>query len=447
MPFREAHHITGAAVKLAESKGVALDALPLAELQAIDARIDERRVRRAVGRCLGRRARQLWRHRARRRYAQAIAEARAGARDGAMTRAVAARPARCSLALAGLRQPAAISSRAPGAALPPAPYGRADRADRRGAARARPAGRARAQRRAAHASPRSARTIRSTCRPKAEPETVMDHFHLRDGVLHAEDVPLRAHRRGGRHAGLRLFARHAGAPRAGVPRGAGRRCAQPHIAFAVKANPNLAVLRVLAARGLSAPTSSRAASWTRALAAGMAAGGHRVLGRRQDRATSWSRALDAGIGQFNLEMRGRGRRAGRDRRGARACARRARCGSIPTSMPAPTTRSRPARRENKFGVPIDRAPAIYAAAGRAARASRCAALAVHIGSQLAELEPLEAAFDKLGALIAELRARGPHGHPRRSRRRARRALQGRRRLPEPGRIRRDGRAGHARTGT
>ena len=42
IPFREAHHITGAAVKLAESRGVALDALPLADLQTIDARIDER---------------------------------------------------------------------------------------------------------------------------------------------------------------------------------------------------------------------------------------------------------------------------------------------------------------------------------------------------------------------------------------------------------------------
>ncbi|TAD83672.1 MAG: argininosuccinate lyase [Sphingomonadales bacterium] len=41
IPFREAHHITGAAVKLAESHGIALDALPLADLQAIDARIDE----------------------------------------------------------------------------------------------------------------------------------------------------------------------------------------------------------------------------------------------------------------------------------------------------------------------------------------------------------------------------------------------------------------------
>ncbi len=41
IPFREAHHITGAAVKLAESRGVALDALSLAELQAIDPRIGE----------------------------------------------------------------------------------------------------------------------------------------------------------------------------------------------------------------------------------------------------------------------------------------------------------------------------------------------------------------------------------------------------------------------
>ncbi|OJW72178.1 MAG: argininosuccinate lyase [Sphingomonadales bacterium 63-6] len=41
IPFREAHHITGATVKLAESKGVALEALTLNELQAIDNRITE----------------------------------------------------------------------------------------------------------------------------------------------------------------------------------------------------------------------------------------------------------------------------------------------------------------------------------------------------------------------------------------------------------------------
>jgi len=42
IPFREAHHITGAAVKLAETRGLALDQLPLEDLKEIDSRIDER---------------------------------------------------------------------------------------------------------------------------------------------------------------------------------------------------------------------------------------------------------------------------------------------------------------------------------------------------------------------------------------------------------------------
>ncbi len=42
IPFREAHHITGAAVRLAEERGIALDQIPLADLEAIDARIDAR---------------------------------------------------------------------------------------------------------------------------------------------------------------------------------------------------------------------------------------------------------------------------------------------------------------------------------------------------------------------------------------------------------------------
>jgi argininosuccinate lyase len=39
LPFREAHHVTGRVVRLAESKGCALEDLKLAELQAIDRRI------------------------------------------------------------------------------------------------------------------------------------------------------------------------------------------------------------------------------------------------------------------------------------------------------------------------------------------------------------------------------------------------------------------------
>ena len=42
IPFREAHHITGAAVKLAESRGQALDQLPFDAFQALDRRIDKR---------------------------------------------------------------------------------------------------------------------------------------------------------------------------------------------------------------------------------------------------------------------------------------------------------------------------------------------------------------------------------------------------------------------
>jgi argininosuccinate lyase len=42
VPFREAHHITGRAVKAAEDAGVGLDALPIDTLKQIDDRIDER---------------------------------------------------------------------------------------------------------------------------------------------------------------------------------------------------------------------------------------------------------------------------------------------------------------------------------------------------------------------------------------------------------------------
>jgi argininosuccinate lyase len=42
VPFREAHHITGRAVKLAEDRGCGLADLPLDALREIDARIDQR---------------------------------------------------------------------------------------------------------------------------------------------------------------------------------------------------------------------------------------------------------------------------------------------------------------------------------------------------------------------------------------------------------------------
>jgi diaminopimelate decarboxylase len=60
---------------------------------------------------------------------------------------------------------------------------------------------------------------------------------------------------------------------------------------------------------------------------------------------------------------------------------------------------------NKFGVPIDTAPDAYARAA-ALPGLRLQGVAVHIGSQLTDLAPLDAAFRKVGALIATLRAGG-----------------------------------------
>jgi diaminopimelate decarboxylase len=63
------------------------------------------------------------------------------------------------------------------------------------------------------------------------------------------------------------------------------------------------------------------------------------------------------------------------------------------------------KRDNKFGVPIDRAVEIYSRMA-ALDGLEMRGLAMHIGSQLSTLDPLEAAFRKMGELIAQLRAAG-----------------------------------------
>ena len=64
---------------------------------------------------------------------------------------------------------------------------------------------------------------------------------------------------------------------------------------------------------------------------------------------------------------------------------------------------------NKFGIALDIAPAAYDHA-RALPGLKVQGVAVHIGSQITDLAPLEAAFRKLGGLIADLRAAG-HASP------------------------------------
>lgn len=229
----------------------------------------------------------------------------------------------------------------------------------------------------------------------------MDHFHLRDGELYAEDVPLA---RIAEEVGTPVYVysratleRHARVFREGLaPVG------PAHFAFAVKSNPNLAVLRVMQREGFGADVVS-GGELARALAAGMPAADI-VFSGVGKQAREMIQGLETGIGQFNLESEEEGAElsALAEARGMRArCALR-----VNPDIDAGThDKISTGKADNKFGVPIDRAAQIYARLA-AMPGLEMRGLAVHIGSQLADLAPLESAFEKLGALLSTLRAAG-----------------------------------------
>ena len=229
----------------------------------------------------------------------------------------------------------------------------------------------------------------------------MDHFALRDGMLHAEDVPLS---RIANEVGtpVYVYSRATLQRHARVFREALSNLDNFRIAFAVKANPNLAVLRILANEGYGADVVS-GGELTRALAAGMQAKDIVFSGVGKTHA-ELVQALEAEISQFNVESEEEGFELAQlaQARGARtACALR-----VNPDVDARThEKISTGRRENKFGVALDRAASIYARLGLQ-DGLEMRGIAIHIGSQLADLEPLETAFRKVGALIAELRGNG-----------------------------------------
>ncbi|HEU4804851.1 MAG TPA: diaminopimelate decarboxylase, partial [Nitrobacter sp.] len=95
----------------------------------------------------------------------------------------------------------------------------------------------------------------------------MSGFALREGVLHCEDVPLP---RLAREVGTPLFVYSSAGMRDQARRlqAALAPLGGPLIAFAVKANPNAAVLATLAAEGLGADVVS-GGEYARARAAGV----------------------------------------------------------------------------------------------------------------------------------------------------------------------------------
>jgi diaminopimelate decarboxylase len=95
----------------------------------------------------------------------------------------------------------------------------------------------------------------------------MDHFQLKDGVLHCEDVPLPdiAEAVG---TPVYVYSTATMVRHARVFRAALEPLADPLVAYAVKANPNAAILATLAAEGLGADVVS-GGEYRRAVAAGV----------------------------------------------------------------------------------------------------------------------------------------------------------------------------------
>ena len=228
----------------------------------------------------------------------------------------------------------------------------------------------------------------------------MDHFLYRDGILHAEDVPLPE------------IAAAVGTPfyvystatltrhyqlfkdaLDGVPN---------MVCYAMKANSNQAVLKVLADLGAGMDVVS-GGEYARAKAAGVP--GDRIVfsgvGKTREEIRA---ALDGGIRQFNIESE----------------PEMLVISKIASSMGATapvTIRVNPdvdarthekiatGKSENKFGIPIARAREVYAMAA-SLPGLEVIGIDVHIGSQLVELEPFEMAYKKVAELTRVLRADG-----------------------------------------
>ena len=229
----------------------------------------------------------------------------------------------------------------------------------------------------------------------------MDHFHLRNGELYCEDVPL---------AGIAAtvgtpvyvystatMCRHVDALRSALAP-----LDDPLIAYAVKANPNSAVIATLAKSGLGADVVS-GGEYQRARAAGVP--GDKIVFSGVGKTKEEMRlALEGGIYQFNLESVDEAEMLSAV---AIAIGRTAPVGFRvnPDVAAGGHAKITTGAAENKFGIAIGEALEAYA---RAATLPGLAVqgAAVHIGSQLTNLDPLERAFTRVGELIRELRAAG-----------------------------------------
>ena len=229
----------------------------------------------------------------------------------------------------------------------------------------------------------------------------MDHFELKDRELHCENVPLAEI---GAKVGTPVYVystatmlRHVAALRDGLAS-----IEDPLIAYAVKANPNSAVIATLAQAGLGADVVS-GGEYRRARAAGVDA--DKIVFSGVGKTEEEMRlALEGGLFQFNIESVGEAEMLSgvASRMGVTAPVAFRINPDVGAGGHAKITTG---SAENKFGIALAEAREAYARAAALPGLS-VQGVAVHIGSQLTSLDPLERAFGRVGELLRELRAGG-----------------------------------------
>jgi diaminopimelate decarboxylase len=228
----------------------------------------------------------------------------------------------------------------------------------------------------------------------------MSVFHYQDGQLHAEQVPLAQLAEA---VGTPFYCYSDAALRAAYAEFAAPFACRPvTICYSLKANNNLAILRTLAELGAGADVVSEG-ELRCALAAGVPTD-RIVFAGVGKTAAEMAAGLDADIRQFNVEslpeLHLLNRVALERGRRARVALR------INPDVDARTHANiSTGKAENKFGIELGQALAAYAEAA-GLPGIEVTGLAVHIGSQLTDIEPYRAAFAKVAALAAELRQAG-----------------------------------------
>ena len=228
----------------------------------------------------------------------------------------------------------------------------------------------------------------------------MHHFAYRNGVLHAEAVNLASLAQA---VGTPFYCYSTATLERHYRVFAGAFADVPSlVCYAVKANSNQAVIATLAKLGAGADVVS-GGELKRALAAGVPPDKIMFSGIGKT-AAELSLAINENILCVNVESEpelellsaiaaGKGRTANVSVR-------------VNPDVDAKThAKIATGRAENKFGIPISRARAVYAQAAKLP-GLRVVGVDMHIGSQITELSPFDDAFALLSDFVRELRADG-----------------------------------------